>query len=157
MFSKFKGTLLTSVSSDFQRAKGKDVGNAKAGTTGCIRYPSPYPSPRFRRGVGQVRRMYHRYVAERIKGECFPQLGGEGLIHSLGGWSSIRTLCRPGHEVLTGERILEANDLAEKRPEEADRKPKRLPSLRLRDSGAFREFNLSHLSGLIRRSKTLLS
>jgi hypothetical protein len=67
-----------------------------------------------------------------------PELVGGGLIRSLGGWSAVKSLRRPGGKVLTDDRILGTDDFVERVLGEADYSAKRLFSSRMRDKEVLR-------------------
>jgi|WetSurMetagenome_2_1015567.scaffolds.fasta_scaffold162472_1 putative transposase len=62
--------------------------------------------PRFGKRPSRARRRYDEYVEKGIKDGKRPELGGGGLIRSLGGWSAVKALGRMSDRIKGDERIL---------------------------------------------------
>ena len=73
---------------------------------------------------GEARKAYRRYVKEGVEEGRRPELVGDGLIRSLGGWSQVVSLRRNKQRVLGDERILGSGEFVERITKEADEKIK---------------------------------
>jgi putative transposase len=73
---------------------------------------------------------YTRFVKEGMAQGRKPELFGEGLFRSLGGWSQVLSLRRSGEKVASDERILGSGEFVESLLDEAEEREKE--TLRLR-------------------------
>jgi REP element-mobilizing transposase RayT len=76
----------------------------------------------FDKKEGQARIAYRNYVKKAIAEGRRPELVGEGLIRSQGGWSAVKAMRRSGERELSDDRILGNGEFVERIIKEAEAK-----------------------------------
>ena len=76
----------------------------------------------FGQDIPTARKVYRRYLEDGIEEGHREDLGGGGLIRTLGGWSQVLTSRKSKEKILCDERILGQDEFVERILAEADKK-----------------------------------
>jgi putative transposase len=87
----------------------------------------------FGKRKAEARKRYRNFVAEGIEHGQRPELTGGGLLHSIGGWAALKSLCSQKDWVKSHERILGDSDFVNTVLQHADEQME--SSYRLKSEG----------------------